>query len=395
LKIATTSGIAIFNSNQAKLSNIKILGCGFDGSINYPADSKTAPSSVAHNIGIYFHSDETPSGQTAHDYQNIEVSDNYFYKLTWGSVYFKGLNMANLQITDNWAKYGSYGWDVYSVFNQGALHPPTGYDYASTGVIIARNHTTLNGPQLLWDPTNSGYASSTDGIQVRGSKQAVVANNTVSYTGGEGIRIEVDNGSTVTGNVVSETGGDGIIVYNQSKGTVITGNTVKNWGRTPLASSIRNYGGTYVVAREFPYATGPKLPSNPLTTNWFSKWPYSTASSQMQTSKIQRYSTTDYYNPATGAGILPFRGFAGIGIYSGSYNVTVTGNQTIPNLSKDSTGYLYASDFGLSCVHPVNGPVGGTCAGGTISGNTFAGRVYPIYHPAYMDPINRHGAVGR
>jgi len=384
LKINATPGPTYtFSRTSFDLDNVTWDGLTFDGSLNYPANSQVYKQTYANmNSGIRI------GGVKA---TNVTIKNCQFLSLTLNSIDINAPYSENISILDNYFYRGSYRSNVIMFRAQGIT---TDAERPSK-ILVQGNHIEQCGPQQFYDASKEDYVASCDGIQLDKCRDSIIANNTVNQTASIGIRVEDSLRVTVIGNVVTEPGGDGIVIYKNAVDVSVIGNTIKNWGRIPPAYCIRNYSGTYVVAREFPSPVVAPLPANPTASAWFITWPYTT--NGIDTATIIAYSDTNYYGTTTN-GILPFRGNAAINIHTNTIRVTVSGNVAEGNITQSSGLYNYAGDYGFSAVPTANdsaaGVVGNNMANSLISGNLVSDpRVYRIYHPQNTDPINARGPL--
>jgi parallel beta-helix repeat protein len=384
LKINSTPGPTYtFSRTSLDISNVTWDGLTFDGSLNYPANSQVYKQTYANmNSGIRI------GGVKA---TNITIKNCQFLSQTLNSIDINAPYSENISILDNYFYRGSYRSNVIMFRAQGIT---TDAERPSK-ILIQGNHIQQCGPQQFYDASKEDYVASCDGIQLDKCRDSIIANNTVNQTASIGIRVEDSLRVTVIGNVVTEPGGDGIVIYKNSADVSVIGNTIKNWGRIPPAYCMRNYSGTYVLAREFPSPSAAPLPANPTASAWFITWPYTT--NGIDTATILTYSDTNYYGTTTN-GILPFRGNSAINIHTNVIRVTVTGNVAEGNITQSGGLYNYSGDYGISAVSTANdsaaGVVGNNMANCLIAGNLVADpRVYRIYHPEYTDPINVRGPL--
>ncbi len=389
-------GQTVFGPGVAPGTKITALGTGTGGLGTYTVSVSQTVSSEAMSTGTYKQTlanknraITTASIKTT----DLHIENCYFNKFSSGSIDINGFSSSDIYIQNNEFIYGGYSQQVIYV----RLPSTTFTDAQRTqNINIIGNLVDTCGPQSYRNAGVQDWCASADGIAVVGCGSGKIYANTVRYTSGIGIRVELSQWVVVDGNNVDNSGSDGIDVYhNNSYITVGSGNVVTNWGRIPSAYSYQNLSGTYYLFTESPVSTGPTLPTaaNLPSTTWAEVVPYSLTG--VAPSTIMAYSDTNYYNGTTG--ILPFRGNNAIGFLLSSDHVIITGNAGIGNLTKDGSGlYLYASDHGISPVHPVNTPVDGTGANGIISGNDFVScRTYQLYHPIYEDPINQKGLMGQ
>lgn len=384
LRINSTPGATyIFNQASNDIDNVSWDGITFDGTLNYPQNSQIYKTTYPNvNNGI------RTGGIAA---TNITIKNCRFINLSLGSIDINGINSNNISILNNYFYCGSYRSNVIMIRAPLA----TTEQEQPANILIQGNHIDTCGPQQFYDASKEDYCASCDGIQIDKCRDSVVQNNFVSYTASIGIRIEDSCRIVVSNNIVSETGSIGIEVYKNCYDITISNNTIKNWGRIPPAYAIRNYSGTYVVAREYPSASSAPLPVNPTLSSWFETWPYTTTGINLST--ILTYSDTNYY-PSTVNGILPYRGDAAITVCQNSTRVTVTNNVGNGNVSTSGGKYLYGGDFGFSVVPTANDSQASVVANNMqnclITCNAFSDpRLYTIYSPQYTDPINAIGPL--
>jgi hypothetical protein len=383
LKVNSTPGPTyVFNQASADVDNVVFDGLGFDGSINYPANSQVYKQTYA-NVNAAIRTGGIKATR-------IVVQNCFFNELSLGAIDINGFESSNITIQNNYFYKASYRSKVINV-----RLPSDTYTDAQrvSNVTVRGNHIEVCGPQYHYDPSKEDWTASADAISFDSAKDCLVTDNVIKQSGGIGIRVEESLRVTVANNKIVEPGQDGISFYKNCYDCSCTGNTVEDWGRTPLAYAIRNYSGTYVVAREFPRAAGPTLPANPTAATWFETWPYTLAN--IDTASIISYSASDYYT-AINTGILPFRGYSAISVTNESAKVSVVGNNCVGNLSTDGSGkYFHASDFGFTPVHSANDATTTSGENCLLSSNGFVDcRVYRIYHPEYHDRINSRGLLG-
>ena len=198
----------------------------------------------------------------------------------------------------------------------------------------------------------------------------------------------------VSNNILRDIGGTGIDMYKNCFQCSAVNNAVNGWGKIPLASSIRNYNGTYVVAREFPTVGTAPFPIDPTASTWWEEYPYSLEN--VNTSAIKLYDANDYYSANNLDGVLPYRGHSAINATQETLSSVISNNSIQGNLTLDgSSKYLYASDYGISPIHVRNSPTSTTMGNSFITNNQiFDCRVYRIYHPQYHDTVNGIGLLG-
>lgn len=377
-----TGGLRIFNQASEDVDNVVFDGLAFDGSINYPADSTVYKATLTNTTTAI-----RTSGIKA---TNITIKNCHFKKMAFGSIDINGFESRGIRIVDNTFYEGGYTWKTIG------LRLPSGtYTDAQrvSEIVISRNILELSGPQLHYDPSKEDWIASADAIQLDSAKDAVISDNVISFAGGVGIRIEESLRVAVTGNRIVEPGMEGVTFYKNTYDCVCSGNSILNWGRIPMAYCIRNYGGTLVVPREFPKATGPTLPADPTASAWFDTWPYSTDG--IDTGSIIAYSASDYYSGVS-QGILPFRGYSAISVTNETEKILITNNAIFGNSDLDGNSKLeHACDFGIAMVHSVNGPTANGGRNCVVTGNSIVDtQQYRIYHPEHHDPIAASGLLG-
>lgn len=378
LKITTTPGPTyIFNQALTDLDGVVWDGLAFDGAANYPTNTDYVQTYANKNTAIRI------GGVKA---SNIVIRNCHFNEFSNGSIDINGFESNNITIRDNRFIKGGYCFKVINL-----RLPSSSYTDAQrvSNCLVTGNLIDTCGPQSYYDPSKNSWNASTDAIAIDSGKDSVISHNIIKNTSSNGIRVEESLRVSVYGNTLSEIGGDGIVFYNSTFYCTCTGNTISGWGKIPLAASIRSYGGSYYYAKEFPSAAAAPLPADPSASSWWDVWPFSV--DNVDTGNIIAYSATDYYSSSTNPeGILPFRGFSAISISQLSQNITVVGNVSRGDLSVDGSGdNVYASDYGIGIVTPRNTATHETGRNCLFIGNTCLDpRVYRIYHPEYMDPIN-------
>ncbi len=367
-----------FNQASTDLENVTWDGIGFDGTINYITDPTIYKQTYARtNTAI------RTGGVAA---KNVTVRNCYFKNISNGSIDFSGENSDGISILDNTFINGCY---VAKVIN---VRTPSGSPSTDAArpqnILIRGNMLNGGGPTVFYDASKDAWISSTDGIVVDSCKDVIISENTIVGIASIGIRVEQTLRGKVIGNTVKETGSSGITFYNScSEGTCV-GNTVQDWGKIPPVYCARSFGGQYYYAKEFPAPVTAPLPADPsVATTWWEVWPY--ALTGVNPATILAYSDTNYYGTTTN-GILPFRGEAAISVTQGSQRVNVVGNNVVGNTTTSGGLFNYASDFGITCIHPSNGPQGQQFSplNSMITGNgVLDARVWRIFHPEYADPI--------
>jgi hypothetical protein len=390
LKVNATSGITyIFNSAAfGAVDNIVWDGVGFDGSLNYPADSTVyAPDIVGKNRAIRL------AGYTI---TNVTVRNCFFNSLNNGSFEVNDeTGSTNISVINNHFYKGAYLGKVIR-FRTPSGSAPADPDDRPSNIIVTGNRIEICGPQYHYDPSKSDWTASCDGIDFNDVRDVTCSDNVLTDIGSTGIRVENTLRASISNNKLINIGSNGISFYQNCFTCTCIGNTVFGYHRTPLAFAMRNYGGTFVVAREFPDASDAPLPADPTASSWFDTWPYSVEN--IDTSKVIAYSNTDYYTGSNLDGILPYRGGMGIAVVAASTRVSVIGNNVIANTSTDASGDdNYAHEWGYSVVHSSNSAasVAGAGANCIFIGNASVDQsAYRFYHPENGDPINGNGALG-
>jgi hypothetical protein len=377
LKVTGASSFNIIDVIETDISDVVFDGLSFDGSQNYPSDSKTYKQTYAlGNRAINIAQDASGTYSAS----NIIIRNCFFNELSSESIDINSMSMRDIRVHDNYFYKGSY---MAAVINIRLPNSSYTYDQRATGIQICDNYIDTCGPQIFWDASKEDYVASSDGITIDSANSVTIANNHVESVASIGIRIEESLNVTVEANTVLESGNEGITFYKNSYDCSCVGNTVKNWGRTPPAYAIRLYSGSYYVFRSFPDATyAPISNANPTGYSYVEAWPYSLDPTVISPSSIITYAANDYY-VGVSDGILPFRGFAAIDVQGGSARVNVVGNSCDGNLETDGSGdYKYASDFGFSVIHPINSPDGPNADDSQVVGNNFRNYITNrIYHP--------------
>ncbi|MDQ2641276.1 MAG: right-handed parallel beta-helix repeat-containing protein, partial [Pseudomonadota bacterium] len=367
----------VFEAVAGDLSDFAVEKVAFDGSMNYPANDEVYKQDMANvNVGLLLKPDTM---------SRVRIEGCYFTEFSGHSIETNTDGAADVLIRGNHIYKGSYRNPAIRCRIPSAASDST----RLRRFMIDGNTLDTCGPQAWFDASKEDYVASADGIQVDRALHCIIARNIVRRIGGCGIRVEDSHHVVTIGNTVEEPGQEGITYYKNCVGGLISGNIISGWGRIPNAYGIRSYGGTLVVAREFPRSGGPVLPANPTASQPFEVWPYTTDGIDLGT--IIAYDNADYY-AGTHDGILPFRGNAAISVVSDSECVTVTGNQARGDLTQDGGKYTHASDFGYSIAHVTNDSAGMTPGvtgrSNSVNGNTMTNcRVAAHYEPAYMDPV--------
>ena len=370
-----------FNQASTDLENVTWDNLGFDGTINYVTDPTIYKQTYTRR--------NTPIRTSGVATKNVTVSNCYFENISNGSIDFNGDFSDGIFVLNNTFINGCYCYKVVCV------RTPSGSPVSDAGrpqnILFDGNYLSGGGPTGFYDASKEAWVASTDGLDVDSCKDVIISNNTVVGVASIGIRVEQTLRAKVIGNTVKETGSTGIMFYNECFDGVCVGNTVQNWGRIPPAYAIRSYGGNLYAAKEFPDAALAPLPADPSVSAWFYVWPYSL--SGVNPATIIPYANTQYYPAANG--ILPYRGEAAIGVTQGSQKINVVGNNIVGNTTTSGGLYNYSSDYGISCIHPGNGPSGQLFAplNSMITGNGVVdARVYRIWHPQFADPIHYNTA---
>jgi len=366
-----------FNQASTDLENVTWDNLGFDGTINYVTDPTIYKQTYTRrNTAI------RTGGVAA---KNVTVRNCHFENMSNGSIDFRGDFSDGIFVLNNTFINGCYVYKVVAVRTPSG--GPTSDAARPQNILFDGNYLSGGGPTGYYDASKEDWVASTDGLDVDSCKDVIISNNTVDGVASIGIRVEQTLRAKVIGNTVKETGSTGIMFYNECFDGTCVGNTVENWGRIPPAYAIRSFGGVYYAAKEFPDSTLAPLPADPSASAWFYVWPY--ALTGVNASTIIAYADTQYYG--TTNGILPYRGEAAIGVTQGSQKINVVGNNAVGDISTSGGLYNYSSDYGISCIHPGNGPGGqlGAPENSMITGNSVTDmRVYRIWHPEFADPIH-------
>lgn len=379
---AKAGNFYMFNAATYAADNVTFDGLTFDGSDNYPTNTITTnPRTYANrNVAIRV------GGVSAN---NLRIVNCYFYKLSGGAIDVLRDGVSNILIQNNELRDANYC--QWAICVRCSTSPPT-LSTRPTQILIDGNIIYGGGPESWYDPSIESWGGSTDAIIVDKCQNFVISNNLIHRNSSIGIRVEESVWGVVSNNEIYNAGQHGIACYKQSYYISITGNTIKAWGRIPIAYCIRNYSGSYVYPKEFPNAVYAPLPADPTLSSWFAVWPYDLTN--VDTTKIITYSASDYYTGSSG--MLPFRGYAAITVNFESASCVVSGNICIGDTTQVGGKYVYASDFGYSNVHPVNSSTISNSGNETqVVGNYFGDvRQYGIYAPVYQDPINTVGIMG-
>jgi hypothetical protein len=366
---ANGSGISLIRLSGGTVDNFHVQDVRFDGSIGYPADSNTSPTLITvRQFGVYISNSLIT---------NCSVTRCFFTELSGGSVVFSSgatPRSKNIRIQDNYFFKGAYQSKLIFVSGDAAT--------AIYDVRVVGNEIDTHGPQYHYDASVVDYIASTDSIHVDTVDYCIITDNIIRKGSGVGIRVEQSFHVTVADNAITDQGQLGITAYLDCRNVSILGNTIEGWGRIPDISAVRTYSGAYYYPTEYVASS----PVNPSVDSRFAVWPYSTASTDITT--IAAYTS--------GVAMQPFRGFAALSSTHRTTLTTIVGNSTDGVLTLDgSSKYLYASDFGYTCVHPINAGTDGNNTNGFVSGNTFRNsRVYDVYQPQYMNPVGTTGANG-
>lgn len=381
LKVNSATGFHIFNQASVAVENVIWDGLGFDGTLNYVTNQTVYKQTYTkRNTAI------RASGVSV---TNVTIQNCYFENISNGSIDFNGDSSSGIFVKNNTFINGCYCYKVV------AVRTPSGGPVSDAArpenILFDGNYLSGGGPTGYYDASKEDWIASCDGLDVDSCKDVIISNNTVDGIASIGIRVEQTLRAKVIGNTVKETGSTGIMFYNECFDGVCVGNTVQSWGRIPFAYAIRSYSGNLYAAKEFPDASLAPLPADPSVSAWFYVWPY--ALTGVNGSTIIPYANTQYYPAANG--ILPYRGEAAIGVTQGSQKINVVGNNIVGNITTSGGLYNYSSDYGISCVHPNNGPGSQLFAplNSMITGNGAVDtRVYRIWHPQFADPINYNTA---
>lgn len=377
LKISTAGSYGVFESVSGDLSDFAVERVAFDGSANYPANDEVYKQDMPNvNVGLRLAPDTM---------SRIRIEGCFFTEFSGHSIECNTDAASDVTIRANHLYKGSYRNPAIRCRIPSAASDST----RLRRFMIDGNTLDTCGPQAWFDASKEDYVASSDGIQIDRGQHCIIARNILRHIGGCAIRVEESLQVVTIGNTIEEPGQEGITYYKGCVGGLVSGNNISGWGRIPNAYGLRNFGGTLVVAREFPRLAGPVLPADPSATAPFEVWPYTTDGIDAGT--IIAYDDADYY-AGTHDGILPFRGNAAISVISDSECITVTGNQARGDLTQDGGKYTHACDFGYSTVHPTNDSAsvsaGVTGRSNSVNGNTMTNcRVANHYEPAYMDPV--------
>lgn len=360
------SGLAIIRSNGSTpygptLTNFSVQSLMFDGSLGYPQNSDTSPTLITvRQWGIYL---------TNILFTNVSVTDCFFNELSGGSVVLTSGTTGvptNVRVERNTFYKGGY--------NQRPIYVSGENGARIQGVVIRNNYTNINGPQYFYDASVANYVNSTDAIGIDSVDQFNIEQNTIIDTSGIGVRVEESTHGVVANNTILRPGQTGIAVYLNSAHVSVVGNSVEAWGRIPSAYSIRSYGGVYYYPKENIISS----PADPSVDSKFAVWPYTTSSINVST--IPAY--------ASGVAIEPFRGHAAIMVTQVSTLCSVVGNTCKGDLTQVGGKYLYASDFGITPVHPVNAGAAPNATNSYIVANVVeSSRLYDYYFPTWWNPV--------
>lgn len=349
------------------LINFHVRGLRFDGSDFWPEArtiSRTSPT-VRDHRGVFL---------TNGKYENISVEDCYFHKISGGAVAITtaGARSRNIRIRNNAGILAAYGNKIIAVY---------GLPDAPWEVEVSGNWLKDAGPLQFTDAGDDIFINSQDGIHLDVCDYSSVTGNWIVGVAGIGVRIEECFHTSADRNHVIEPGQTGVMLYNTCRSCTAIGNIVTGWGRIPAANSIRNYGGAYYYATEYVAS----CPADPSADARFALWPY--ALTGVDTGTIRAY--------AAGQPLQPYRGEAAVSMTTGTTHCTVTGNSGDGNLTQASGKYLFASDYGYTCVHPINTGSSGTGNYSVVEGNSFrACRRYAHHHPQWMNPVGASGDNG-
>lgn len=353
-------------SSDAPTDGIEIVGIGFDGLVDYPADTTVARDALSHYRGAI----------SLLHVKNTLIERNIVKGFTLNGVRVGGVGENN-RTHYNYFEDAAYNGKVI-VYTSSPAH-------AHKNGSIVGNTSLRNGPTRFADASHETFASSVDGIHADDIDGVVIRGNTVRFVSGVGIRIEGCLRFSCWDNTVDDAGAYAISAYNTSKDGSILLNRIARWGRLPRAASFVRHEGTVYVCRETPHLTENPLPADPATVAWFEECPYSLEGIE----NIRDYDDADY-------DLLPFRGFGGISIAGNSSRIDVRRNTIRGDLSTDAAGALtHAADFGITPVHNVNHPISGTqqAADTWLSDNEFFDLTTEIYWPDYTDPVAQRGPV--
>jgi hypothetical protein len=363
------SGIGLIRLSGGTLDNFHVQNVRFDGAIGYPANSNTSPTLITvRQFGVYISNSLIT---------NCSVTRCWFTELSGGSVVFGSgatPRSKNIRIENNYFFKGAYQSLPILITGDATT--------AIYDVRVIGNEIDTHGPQYHYDASVVAYINSTDSIHVDTVDYCIITDNIIRKGSGVGIRVEQSFHVTVADNAITDQGQLGITAYLGCRNVSILGNTIEGWGKIPDISAVRTYSGAYYYPTEYVASS----PADPSVDSKFAVWPYSTASTDITT--IAAYTS--------GVAMLPFRGYAALSSTHETTLTTIMGNSTDGVLTLDgSSKYLYASDFGYTCVHPINAGTDGNNTNGFVSGNTFRNsRVYDVYQPQYMNPVGTTGING-
>jgi len=232
----------------------------------------------------------------------------------------------------------------------------------------------------------SHETSSTDAIMVGYHvEHAYILRNVIRKTSGCGIRVEMSKDVHVIGNEIYDAGQDGITFYHSNKDCTCIANKIQNWGRLGNFGYIRKQDGVIYNPKEYHYPP-PGIPHLPEKLSDSATWEKNRYFLQgRDQTTIPNYDAQDYKT------VLAFRGFSGISVTEGSYNIIISNNTIVGNTSMTDGLYNYASNYGINIgVHNVNSPSSsGNCI---VTNNIISDCIdYDIYCPQYVDVTSRKG----
>ena len=360
------SGIAIIRSNGSApysptLTNFYVRSLTFDGSLGYPANSNTSPTQITvRQWGVLL---------TNIEFNNVAVTDCFFEQLSGGSVVLtSGTTGLPTNVRVERCTFFKGGYNQRPIYISGENGARI------QGVVIRDNYTNINGPQYYYDAADANYVNSTDAIGIDNVDQFNIEQNTIIDTSGIGIRVEQSENGVVANNTILKPGQTGIAVYFDCAHVSVIGNSIEAWGRIPSAYSIRSFSGVYYYPTEDIITS----PADPSVDSKFAVWPYTTSSINVST--IPAY--------AAGVAIEPFRGHAAIMVTQVSTLCSVVGNTCKGNLTQAGGKYVYASDFGVTPVHPINSGAQPNATNSYVAANVVENtRLYDYYFPTWWNPV--------
>ena len=328
----------------------------------YPANTTDAKDSanIAHVDAFHFT-----------DCTNPKVYNPKTRKISNSSILFLGELTTNPKVYDCDIEDGNYTAKAIIVFsgNASVLIP---------GARIQGGEITGGGrvPTELGEAPGTDFGNaSTDHVQLRYCKNYHITGLRSILSPAIGIRIESCIDGFDSGLYTEDSADEGIVYYNTNcKNNKGTGAIVNKFGRIPNLSSVRKFGGIDYIMREF---VADNTVADPSVDARFEVVPYT----------ITTPADVPAYDTATTGSLTPFRGFGGITNSHRSSANTVNEPTVIPVSTQTSGKFDYASDFGVSLIHPFNGE---SQDGISLSlfNHKVAGNVVDIKAPKFLDPVN-------